>query len=326
MNHDGLDLYEDAYCALNCKSGIIACILERSFDIDPSPVWFHAPLGIDDVSPGMEAGEIAGFSCGNFDNTLWRELFAAEVVEWRPESRAEMETWLAQALGRHRMIVVTHDGYFDPLAADKYRRSHTPHNSMLYGVGPDAGSYAIADRGYRATISACDLWRCVEGEIALFTVVMGAHPFAGDIDALVADGLRLLAGAVRVRDTEDKQFAALVVRAARDDVDTPDGRWLQTHAFFNGMAHSRQSFAQALSTTPSHARDDAATVCARLAEAADAWTLLGRFIYKVVSARRTVQEHEVLSRLQAALAADAVVADAMHALAPADGTRRRTRC
>ena len=310
MNYDGLDLHEDAYCAVNCKSGIFACILERSLGVDPSAVWFHAPLGVDDVAPGMEAGEIAGFSCGNFANALWGELFDADVVEWRPESPSAMEEWLGDALRRHRMVLVTHDGFYDPLAADKYQRSHTAHNSMLYGLAGDQRSYAIADRGYRAHMSAGDLWRSVEGEIGLFATITRARPFAGDADALVATGLHRLRRAARAEENDLRRFGALVVKTVRDDVRTPAGRWLQTHAFFNGIGASRQRFGDALSAARV-AGHDAGSLLTCLADGADRWKLLSRFVYKVVSSGRVIDPQDLFPRLEAALDADATVYEAV---------------
>jgi hypothetical protein len=297
-----LDVHDKDYCALNCRAGILAAILRTGLGIDPTPIFARTAIDSRLMIEPIERGEIAGGTFGAFANETWTELFGAQVVEWHPLSRKEMVDSLDAALRDHGMVMAAHDGYFDPLAADKYQRRHMRHNSLVYGFADNG--YLIADRTYRSTIDAETLWRCMAEETTTFVTLADARPYAGDWAAELSVGAQRFHAAMSATLTDDAITRLVAAMAA--DLATPEDRWLQTHLYFIGLGRSRALFAQALAYEPDRT-PGLAELSAALENAANAWVLTGRWIYKRLAAARPIIVDDLTARIRTAEAADAVV-------------------
>lgn len=308
---DGLDLRDGDYPALNCRAGIFAAILRTGAGIDPSPVFLRTAMNSRQIVGPIERAEIAGMSFGNVANGVWTELFGLRVVERPVTSHADMVEWLEAALCEHRLVLAAHDGFWDPLATDKYLRHHVRHNSLIYGRAA-GGGYRIADRQHRATIAADVLWRCMAEETAAFVVLTDAVPFAGDWAGLLALGARGLREAMTA--TLTPPDLARIGAALAADLRSPEGRWQQSHLYFLGIGRSRALFAEALAGAG--LPQEPPGLAERLRHAAAGWAVVGRWIYKNLSVRRPVDVAELTTRVRSAEAADAAAAQALNFSAP----------
>lgn len=313
---DGLDLRDGDYPAMNCRAGIFAAILETGQGIDPAPIFLRTAVDSRRIVAPLERGEIAGASCGNFADGVWAELFRLRVVESHPTSQTDMVGWLDEALHEHRLVLAAHEGYWDPLAADKYLRRHMRHNSLIYGSAEDGSGYRIADRSHRAMMDAALLWRCMEEETTTFVVLTDAVPFAGDWAEQVAAGADSFYRAMTA--TLTPQDITRIAVALEADLRSPDDdRWQQSHMFFLGIGRSRALFAQALAR--GEMRVEPTDLEERLQRAAEAWVVLGRWIYKRLIAQRVVDAAELEARIRSAEAADAAAAEALAVSRPGPG-------
>lgn len=316
-----LHIHEADYPALNCRAGIFAGVLRAHWSVDPSPLFLRTAVAAPEVLAPMERGEIAGFTFGSFDDAAWTDLFGAAFEEWHPRSAEEMALTLDRALDRHGLVLSAQDGYWNPLAADKYQRRHMRHNVLVHGRTGDGG-YLVADRAHRTVLDAGTLWRCMEEPTTTFVAVTAVHGLLADPARLLAEGGARLTAALgaRLTDAEVERVAAAVAA----DLRAPDERWLQTHFFLNGVGRSRALFADGLAALAAHAAvvpvpgvpgpEEAAPALALLERAAQGWVLTGRLVYKRVTAGRGVGAEELLPRVRAAEAADAAALEAVAAL------------
>lgn len=301
---DDVNVHDTDYCALNCRAGIFAGMLEAGWGIDPAAIYLRTALDSRHALEPMERGEIAGASCGSFPNETWTELFGVRVLEWHPASRADMIESLNTAVRGHRLVLAAHDGYWDPLASDKYLRRHMRHNSLVYGTTPDGSEYKIADRTHRASMDVDTLWRCMAEDSTTFAVLVDPLPFVGDRKALLTEGATAFYRAMTTTLGDDE--IARMAAATEADVRSPDERWLQSHLFLNGIGRSRVLLSEAVccfATAEGYAL--APGLLRALDRAAQAWVLTGRRIYKRLAARRDIDPAELRIRVRTAEAADA---------------------
>jgi hypothetical protein len=325
-----IDLHDTQYSALNCRAGIIAAILRHVHRVDVTPLFAHSAVTSTDTLPGMTAGDIAGLTCGNIPEETWGTLFGATLSTWRPADRADMLDSLSTALREDGMVLAPHDGYADPIAADKYRRHHILHNSLIYGRTPD-GMLRIADRGHRALIRPEALWPAMDSPLSSFVVVRGARPFAGPWTELLAAGTRRFRRALsaRLSPTDLEQMIA----AVDADRQAPEGRALQTHFYLAAVGWSRTLFARFIrAASATGAAPAAEALVQRLEDGGAAWMVVSRFLYKRFAAGVRVGARELSTRVAPAERADA---DALalldeqvarlvdHRLVGADGRARR---
>jgi len=261
----------------------------------------------------MAAGEIAGFTLGAVSDQTWAQLFAVRIDSFHPSSAQEMTTLLRDELSRDELsrgglVLAAHDGFYDSLAADKYGRRHVMHNSLLYGMSPDGAGYLVADRGYRVTVPAEQVWRWSRAELSSLLVMRAAGPFVGDWPELVRAGTSAMRSALADDlDADDIARIGVTVDADLADVRSAERRrWQQTHAFFAGVARSRALFLLGLdgAATAGHVAPPSPALRASFGVAVDGWQLVARSLYKCVQRGARVPAQLLAQRVAAAQEAD----------------------
>jgi hypothetical protein len=300
---DDFDLGGADYAALNCKNGIIACMIRDFCSVDITPVYTALHLSLEDVMTPVRRAEIAGGYIGNFDQSVWTSLFSVRWYEKDiPLDVGEFVCELREGLRRVGPFLAPHDGYFDKLAADKFERVHVVHNSMIYGVSDDSSMLRVADRHFRAEMDAGVFHKSLLAQESRLIGVVEASPFQGDWRELA---LRMLGSMARnPTKTAHRSLVHECVSAVGADGPGADAtRWKQTYSCLKSVGVSRAFSARLVDAAQKEGvglpNASAAELCAQLLRWADEWALVSSMSYKYMSIGRVTYLKRIEARLDA---------------------------
>ncbi|MDR1265298.1 MAG: hypothetical protein LBK42_06980 [Propionibacteriaceae bacterium] len=303
------DLGGSEYAALNCRNGIIACLIRDFRHVDVTPVYASLHLSLSDVMEPVRRAEIAGGHIGNFGLELWTALFSVRwyksVVE--PDV-TEFRHSIANTLRRVGPVLAPHDGYFDETATDKFGRVHMIHNSMIYGASDNGSTLMVADRHFRSEMNLETFHRSLLAQDSSLIGVTAAKPYDGSWQELASSLLRSIAENSTTAAHRDL-IPECIAAVNADGPGTNDARWRQTYSCLKSVGVSRLFSVRLLTAAQRHGarlpEPETTQLSTHLSHWADEWSLVSAISYKYMMTGQKSYLTRIANRLNSLIQAEA---------------------